>query len=181
VIRHLPVMLQAATLLARRVEKLKFLVSLAPTVKKQLVDSIMNVHGRDIQFELVTDGVDRIFQRCGFAIVASGTVSLEAAISGIPMVIIYKLSPVSYWIGRALIRVKHIGLVNLIAGKGLVPELIQGQASPQNIADTVHSMLADPIKLDKLKGQLIAVRDTLGGSGASERTAAIALRMVKQK
>ncbi|MGB6011971.1 MAG: lipid-A-disaccharide synthase, partial [Desulfobacterales bacterium] len=106
------------------------------------------------------------------------TVTLEAAISGTPMVIIYKVSPISYWVGRAMIQVKHIGLVNLIAGRKIVPELLQKEASPTRISDTVFEMLSDPSGLERIQLELLNIRDLLGGPGASERVAGIALGMM---
>jgi lipid-A-disaccharide synthase len=107
-------------------------------------------------------------------------VTLEAAISGTPMVIIYKVSPVSYFLGKNMIQVKHIGLVNLIAGKEIVPELIQEAASPDRIANTVFKMLSDPPGLKKLGLELLNIRDKLGGPGASERVANIAFSMLER-
>ncbi len=78
-------------------------------------------------------------------ITASGTATLEGAILGTPMVIIYRVSRLSYWIGRALIRVDHIGLVNLVAGKRIVPELIQKDANPRRIAEEALRILRDPV------------------------------------
>jgi len=181
VIRHLPIMLSAAQQLTRQIPKLQFAVSLAPTVKRELVDSVLKTHGGHIRPEIITEGVDRVFQRCGFAIVASGTVSLEAAISGTPMVIIYRVSPLSYWLGRMLIQVRHIGLVNLIAGREIVPELIQGEASPQKIAAKVAAMLSDAAGLDQLRNQLRSAVSALGGPGASDRTAAVAMALLEKQ
>jgi lipid-A-disaccharide synthase len=95
------------------------------------------------------------------------------------MVIIYKVSPVSYRLGKAMIRVKNIGLVNLIAGKEIVPELIQEDASSTRIASTVYKMLNDPTGLKQLSLELLALRDKLGGPGASGRVADIAFRMLE--
>ena len=131
-----------------------------------------------INVELTTDIVQKIFNRSIFVIASSGTVTLESAISGTPMVVIYKVSLVSYWVGRALIRVKNVGLVNLIAGKEIVPELLQNKASPGNIADTVFRMLNDSTGLEKLRGELLNTREMLGGPGASKRVADIALNML---
>ena len=111
-------------------------------------------------------------------VVASGTVTLEAAISGTPMVIIYKVSPISYWLGRSMIQVKHIWLVNLIAGRKIVPELLQKEASPGRIADTVFKMLSDSSDLERIRLELLSIRDLLGGPGASERVADIAFGML---
>jgi len=180
VVRHLPIMLSAARQLTRQTPNLKFAVSLAPTVKKELVDSVIKTHGSDIQLEIISEGVDQVFKRCGFAIVVSGTVSLEAAISGTPMVIIYRVSLPSYWLGRALIQVRYMGLVNLIADREIVPELVQGQASPQNIAAKVAAMLRDAAGLDQLRKELRSAVGALGGPGASDRTAAVAMALLEK-
>lgn len=177
--RHLPVMLDAARILAERINNIKFVISLAPAVEKQYVEAIIAKHKAIINFEMIEGRVDEVFEKCRLVVAASGTVTLESAISGTPMVIIYKLSPISYWLGRVLIRVKHIGLVNLIADKRVVPELLQGEASPSKIADTVFEMLNDVPGLERLRNELLSTRDMLGEPGASERVADIALNMLQ--
>ena len=104
--------------------------------------------------------------------------TLQGALAGVPMAVIYKVSPLSYLAGRALIKVRHISLVNLIAGREIVPELIQGKASPENIADTVLNMTDDPRRLERMKSDLLGIRNMLGRTGASERVADIATDML---
>ena len=178
VARHLPLMLDAALILAKRIKAASFIVSLAPSVNRAYVEEIIRKYTGFAGVELTTDPVQNIFDQCRFVIASSGTVTLEAAISGTPMVIIYKVSPVSAWVGRALIRVKNAGLVNLIAGKEIVPELLQSEASPGNIADTVFNMLSDVSGLERLKNELLNTRDLLGRPGASKRAANIAMKML---
>ena len=96
-----------------------------PRRQQQVADSAMAAAGSGPHVEKVNGGMDRILSESRMAMAVSGTVTLETAISGMPMVIIYRVSPVSYRLGRALIRVKSIGLVNLIAGRKIVPELVQ--------------------------------------------------------
>ncbi len=177
--RHLPIMLGAAQILFKRMKNVKFMVSLAPDVKRKTVEEIVNKHKGVAELEIVSGHVRKIFEKSNVVIAASGTVTLESAISGTPMVIIYKVSPISYWLGRAMIQVKHIGLVNLITGKKIVPELVQDQASPIRIADTVFNMLSDAPGLEKLRLELLQVKDVLGGPGASKRVADIALNMLE--
>ena len=176
--RHLPVMLEAAGLISRRDGKVKFIISLASSVEREHIEDIMKNYKVTIDFDIVADGVDKVFRQCKLVIAASGTVTLEAAISGTPMLIIYKVSAISYWLGKIMIKVNNIGLVNLIAGKEIVPELVQSKASPENIADTALNMLNDASGLERLRSELLGVRESLGGPGASERVAEIALSML---
>ncbi len=176
--RHLSVMLDAAQDLVKRSNDLKFIISIASSVKRKYVEAIAEGYRDKVNFELLSDNVNKVLEKCGFVIAASGTVTLEAAIYGVPMVIIYKMSPISYWLGRAMAKVKNIGLVNLIEGKEIVPELLQGKASPENIANTVYDMLNDSSGLTRLKKDLLDIRDLLGGQGASERVARIAMDMI---
>ncbi len=176
--RHLPVMLDAARILFEKIKSTRFIISLAPDVEEKHVEEIVKKYKGAADFEISAGNVRKIFEQSKIVVAASGTVTLESAISGTPMVIIYKVSPVSYWLGKAMIRVKNIGLVNLIAGKEIVPELIQKEASSNRIADTVFKMLNDPTALKRISHELLAIRDKLGGPGASERVADIAFGML---
>ena len=176
--RHLPIMLGSARILKDRLGHLTFVVSHAPSVDREQIEMIIAGDPGRMAVEIVSDGAESVFKRSDLIVAASGTVTLQAAIHGTPMVIMYKVSPISYLLGRALIRVSHIGLVNLVAGRQLVPEFVQSDASPENIASAVESMLADRHQLHELKQQLLALRGALGGGGASDRVAGLALEMI---
>lgn len=177
--RHLPEMLDAAQILSRRLQGVRFAISLAPSVNRDVFDETLRKHAAGIDYRLISDGVETVFRQCGFAVVCSGTVTLEAALCCVPMVIMYKVSPLTAWVGRALIKgINFIGLVNLIAGKELAPELIQDDATSKKIADTVYHMVQDAAGMKALKRELLEIRDRLGGPGAAERTADIALKMM---
>jgi lipid-A-disaccharide synthase len=112
------------------------------------------------------------------ALVASGTATLESALLGCPMVIAYKLSALSYAVGRMLIKgVDYIGLPNLLAGRRLVPELIQYEVTPVNLVRAAEPLLAPALR-GEIAGQLRALRDRLGSPGAAARVAAMALEMI---
>lgn len=178
--RHLPVMLEAAGILSRRFTNVRFLISMAPSVNKVAFEERLRKHDAGIDYCLITDSVQHVFNRCDFAVVCSGTATLEAALCGIPMVIIYRLSLGSYMIGRMLPKgVYRIGLANLIAGEDLVPELIQFDASAEKIADTAFHMIQNVDGMAELRKKLLGIRDKLGGPGAAERTADIALTMMQ--
>jgi lipid-A-disaccharide synthase len=110
---------------------------------------------------------------CELLITASGTATLEGAILGKPMIIIYKVSFPTYWIGRALIRVNHIGLANLVAEKEIAPELIQKDVNPQRIVEEAFRILRDPLVSRKMTEAMKGVRQRLGEPGAAERAARI--------
>ena len=175
--RHLPVMLEAASLIVKKMNRVKIVVSLAPTVEREYVEKIIEKHCA-YDYDIISGGADQILKTSSLVVAASGTVTLEAAIAGIPMVIIYKVSPVSYRLGKAMIKVPNICLVNLIAGREIVPELIQERATPDNIADEVLRILGDHGKIESMRKELIGIRNLLGGSGASERVADIAISML---
>jgi len=108
------------------------------------------------------------------AVVASGTATLETGLMGVPMVIIYRISAITYLILNRLVSgVKHVGLVNIVSDQRLVPELIQHDVTPENIANAVSPMLSDPAYREKITDGLAAMRTRLGGGGASARAAAV--------
>jgi len=178
ILRLLPIMLTAAESLTRRDSDIKFLVSVAPSVGKQSVEAIVQRHTAKADIELVEDGVQNVFRKSSLVVAASGTVTLEAAIWGTPMIIVYKVSTLTYWLGKMLANVRFIGLVNLIADNEIAPELIQHDASAENIVANVSKLLNDGSRLQNVKNELLKVRAALGGPGASQRVAEIALNMI---
>jgi len=105
------------------------------------------------------------------AIVTSGTATLETAWYGTPMVVVYRTSPLTYLLGKMLVRVPHIGLVNIVSGREVVPELLQGSMTPERIVDVVSRILTDGTYNRSVREQLSGVREKLGTPGASGRVA----------
>ena len=178
--RHLPVMLDTADILKDRLKHVTFIISHARSVGRKLLETIVAGHRINLDVEIISDGIETVFERSDVLMAASGTVTLQAAIHGVPMVIIYKVSPISFMLGKALVRVPCIGLANLVAGRKLVPEYVQNDANAENIASALEEMLSEREQLTELKKQLVGLRDVLGGPGASARVAALAINMLNQ-
>ena len=177
VARLLPTMVQAADILSEQLPGIRFAIPVASTVDTTLVEGIVE-GGTSSRPLILHDGLRDVLDEAALVITASGTVTLEAAIAGTPMIIVYKVSPLSYWLGKRLISVKHIGMANLVAERPIVPELIQHEASAENIAGRVLQMLRDEKGLAEIRCQLRRVGQSLGTSGASKRAAEVAIRLL---
>lgn len=177
----LPVMLEAASILKHTLPAAQFVVSCAESMSEDLVSGLVSPYASTLDVVVTKGPVAQVFEQSRILVAASGTVTLEAALYGIPTVIVYKVSPISYWLGKRLIKVKHIGIANLIVEKEVQPELIQDDASPQNIAETITAMLGDRQRFKELEKELLGVRDLLGGPGASDRVAGIALDLTERQ
>jgi lipid-A-disaccharide synthase len=108
---------------------------------------------------------------CDAALVASGTATVEAALLGTPMAVVYRLSALTYRLGRPFVRVPHYAMVNLVAGRRVVPEIIQGDFTPQRVAEEALSLLEDEARRLQMKRDLEEVCRKLGAPGASGRAA----------
>jgi lipid-A-disaccharide synthase len=176
--RLLPPLLASANLLQKDIPDLQFVIPLAPNLSKTILSSWMK------NISMPVNVVERytydVMNLSELLITASGTATLEGAILGKPMIIIYKVSLPSYWIGRAMVRVDHIGLVNLVAEKEIAPELIQKDVNPQRIADEAFRILKDPILSRKMTESMGEVRQKLGETGATHRAAQIVLSLMKK-
>lgn len=176
--RLLPDMMKAARLLQRRRNNLSFIVSCAPSIDIRRLQAITRA-GEVENLRIVNEPVGALFEKCHLAVVASGTASLEAAIHGIPTVIIYQVSGFNYWLAKKLVDVPHIGLANLIAQQRIFPELVQAEATPDRIAATVYELLDNPSRYEKMLNGIRRVQDLMGSSGASDQVAAIACRLMR--
>ncbi len=179
--RNLPVMLAAASQVNQRIKDLVFVVSAAPSIDRSWLEARVTHYRPVMDIELAIGGVAEVLSQATLVVAVSGTVTLETAIHAVPMVIVYRISPVSYALGRALVRVDHIGLANIIAGERVVPELVQADATPAKIAQTVVDLLDEPEALETIRQKLQRVREKLGDPGASEKTADIARAMIQRR
>jgi len=176
VTRLLPIMVRVAEVVSEKIPDVSFAIPVAPSVDRRLVETL--VQGGAARFFILSGRLWDILEAATLVITASGTVTLETAMAGTPMIIVYKVSPFSYWFGKRLVRVKHIGLANLVAGRPIVPELVQHEASVEKIAQKALQMLRDKQGLADMVHALHHVAESLGTPGASKRAAEVALRIL---
>ncbi len=177
--RHLPVMMDAAKIINRQLPSVKFLISCAPSVDAERLAQHTDASYGHIPFKIVPGKVGRVLDKSNLAIAVSGTVTLEAALFAVPMVIIYRVSALSYLLGKMLISVPHFSLVNIVAEKEIVPELLQYEVNAENIATYICDLVNDTERCQEMKNNLWDLRGKLGGPGASARAANIALDMLQ--
>jgi lipid-A-disaccharide synthase len=159
--------------------KVRFVLPVAGTLDAQPIQkAIRPFQERGLPLELATEDSQTTLSRCQQAIVASGTVTLEAALLGVPIQIVYKVAPVNYWIARLLIDVPYVGLVNWVAGKKIIPEFLQKEARPEAIRQGVKRYIEDPAYYEEVRQGLLEVGEKLGRPGASRRVARIAWEMM---
>ena len=169
--RNLPVMLSAGSVLRREFPELRFAILKA----EHLTDELFQTHLRrhpDLSVSLVTQERYNVMSASNFAWVCSGTATLETAILATPLVILYRTSLITWLIAKLLIKLPYIGLVNIVAGKRIVPELIQFQATPRNLARITADFLRESSReRQKKRAQLEAVRAALEPNNAAGRAA----------
>jgi lipid-A-disaccharide synthase len=172
----LPLMIRAAEILAGQYPDLKCVLPVASTISHDLIQS-MAWHA-SVDIRLQQGDIYRALSPCDTALVASGTATLETALMEVPMVIVYRVSPLSYWIGKRLVRVPHIGLVNLVAGEAIVPELVQHEVTPRRMAREAGALLEGGRRRENMVKKLKDLRKKLGQGVPSKRTAGMVLEMI---
>ena len=176
VTRHLPAMAEAALALSRE-RKAQFFCVRAATINSAELRSWLDQAG--VRIPIVEDDRYGAIQASDVAWTASGTATLEIALLGRPMIIIYRLSWLTYLVARWLVRVDHIGMVNLIAGQRLMPELIQQDVNAERIAAETRVLLDDAQWRARITEELSKLRERLGRPGAADRVAELALSMMR--
>lgn len=174
--RHLKPMLGAAMRLHRE-RTIQFLCICANTIDADEIRAALDQSG--LKIPVVTEDRYDAVNAADLVWTASGTATLETALLGKPMIVVYRVSWVTYLLARLLVRVEHIGMVNLLAGERLMPELIQSEVSPERLARESQRMLDDPIVRSRVSAKLSELRDRLGSPGAADRVANIALAMMR--
>ena len=169
----LPVLLDAAAQLHAAEPGMQFILAQASSIHDHLIQSL--IQQSPVPVRVAYDQASEVMALSDVLLIASGTATLQAAVVGTPMVLLYKTTPVTYRLARWLINVKWIGLVNLVAGRSVVPELIQDEATAERLCQEVLHLLRDQSAYREMQEGLRQVRQSLGEPGASRRAAEVAL------
>jgi lipid-A-disaccharide synthase len=175
--RMLPVMLNAAEMVAAAVPEVRFLLPQANSIPDDLLQAYLK--SARVGIAVVKNEPYDVIQCCDAVMTTSGTATLEIALLTVPMVIAYKLAPMTYWLGRLLVKTPFIGLPNIVAGKGIVKELIQHEASAEKLSAEILKILTDADYTRQMRENLEGVKDRLGQGGGSKNMAALALEMLE--
>jgi lipid-A-disaccharide synthase len=175
--RIFPVLLSAAGLIQSRVPQAQFVVARAPLLDNQLFAGAAPAGVS--RLAIVEGETDTALAAADVALTASGTATVQTALHDVPMVVVYRLSPITYRLVRPLVKLDSIAMVNLIAGERIVPELLQNDLTPEAVAREAVSMLTDESRRQRIRTGLARVREKLGGPGASRRAAQAILSVIQ--
>ena len=177
--RLLPDLMAAAALIRSRVPRAQFVVARAPFLEGAL---FAPVGASGVSPVAIVEGdTDTVLASADVALTASGTATVQTALHDTPMVVVYRVSPMTYRLGRGLVKLDTFAMVNLIAGERIVPELIQDAFTPEAAASEAVSMLTDDARVRSIRAGLARVRERLGGPGASRRAAEAILEVARGK
>ena len=174
VTRHLPLMLECAKQLKKQFPSTEMILFAVDNIPDEFYRSLV---GQET-VRMVRENGYRERLGLTLSLTASGTATLENALLGIPMVVIYQTSWLTYLIARLIIQVPHISMPNILSGKDLVPELVQDRANSRRMAETAARLIADPNLLAKMKEELVQLREKLGQPGAYSRAAQTILKSI---
>lgn len=176
--RILPLQLAAADILHQQKPNLQFVLPIASTLSEEAFKADLQKYSH-LNVKLVKDLSYNVMQCCDAIIAASGTATLEIALMGIPNCITYKIAHLSYAILKHMVKIEHIGLVNIVAEKGIVKEFLQYEAKPALIAEEIMQILDNTAYRTTMVNELNAVRDKLGKSGGVNNMAELVLEMLE--
>lgn len=175
--RMLPVMLQAAEELLKTHTTIQFLLPQADSISNELLQSYLQTTSANIS--VIKNQPYDVIQCCDAVMTTSGTASLEIALLQVPMVIAYRLSALTYFLGKHLVHTKFIGLPNIVAGKSVVKELIQHDVTVEKLAAEIKLILQDKDYRQKMLDELAIVKAKLGQGGGSKNMADLAVKMLQ--
>jgi lipid-A-disaccharide synthase len=176
----LPDLVAAATMIGYQVPRAQFIAARAPHVSPGLFAAMTDLRSQGAAAVVVDGAADNVLAAADVALVASGTITVQAALHECPMVVVYRLSPLTYRLGKPFVHVRTYAMVNLVAGRTVVPELIQDDFTPRAVADHALRVLTDPAHAKSVRAELREVRAMLGHPGASRRAAEAILAVARR-
>lgn len=177
--RMLPVMLKAAEVILADMPSAQFILPQANSIKDETLHTYLQQS--PLKITVIKNRPYDVMQCCDAIMTTSGTATLEIALLTVPMVIAYRLSPITYWLGRLLVKTPFIGLPNIVAGKRIVQELIQHEAAPERLSAEILRILLDKTYAQQMRADLQQVKERLGQGGGSKKMAELALEMLTQQ
>jgi len=174
--RLLPIMLDAAKQLQSEIPDIQFILPQADSITDNLLNEYLSASV--CRITVIKNQPYDVMQCCDAIMTTSGTATLEVALMSIPMVITYKLTSITYWLGRWLVNTPFIGLPNIVLGKLAIKELIQHDATPEHIVIEIKRILLDKSYADTMRADLLLVKELLGQGGGSTNMANLALEML---
>lgn len=176
----LPVMLAAARKIKEDLPLAKFVVAENSNIERSVYDAYIEAHP-DVDVSRIQDNTLRALDECDFAIVTSGTATLETAIKEKPMVIVYKAAFITYILWNFVKMLPFLGLANIVAKEEVVPEVLQGNFTPENLSLKVLEIIKDPERMERTREKLRGVKHSLGERGASQRAAEEVYKFIEEK
>lgn len=174
---NLPVLVQSALALSKRLGNLQFVVPVAPTLPAYMVERYIQHTPADIT--ATNSDIYDVIDACDAVAATSGTVTLQVTLMQTPMVILYRVSSLTYLILKGLVNFSYAGIANVIADREICREFIQHEASPENIAGELERLLSDPAYTDRMKREMGEIRKILGEKNGSVETARLALQLIE--
>ena len=172
--RILPPMLEAAWNLENRYPDVSFMIATPnEQIQRMVKGKVFSCHYKPTRLNIICGRARELMRQAEAAMVASGTATLESALIGTPHILVYKTSPFTYWFARSVVKIRHIGLVNIVAGHTVCPELIQHDASPERLAEATAGILSDSPERKAMLEGFVEVRNRLSSRKAAEHAAAI--------
>ncbi|HVL67788.1 MAG TPA: lipid-A-disaccharide synthase [Vicinamibacterales bacterium] len=175
----LPDLVRSADRIRAQVPAAQFLLARAPHIREPLLEPLAALRAAGIPLAVVDGRADDVLAAADVALVASGTITVQAALHECPMVVVYRLSPLTYRLGKPFVRIDTYAMANLVAGRRVVPELIQDDFTPEAVAREAVRVLTDREHAARVRADLRAVKQKLGDPGASRRAAEAVLAVAR--
>jgi lipid-A-disaccharide synthase len=177
----LPTLVDAVRLVVAEIGNVQIVVARAPSLESALFGALESLRAADVPLAVIEGATDDVLASADVVVTASGTATIQAALHQRPMVVVYRLAPLTYAVGKRFVRVKTYGMVNLVAGHAVVPELIQHEFTAHRVAQEAVSLLTDRSRAEAMRCELAVVKTRLGRPGASRRAAEAVLAVAAER